>query len=316
MNIVKFKDIITENSFYDENLKGKYALTVNFLYIFPLDIEDLTDKIQNIVLLERERISESSNELNFSINEKEFHMVRDTDYVLYTEFESYIENFGELDKYISFNKFTPDSDITIDKLKKFRTWLAEILMENEVWIDSWSKDPDKHKNMLSYYAQEMYDDVVKALSSFSSYVDLNSITMQSGCGCGNHTLVGVSQTQNVVICDPLLIYRHNIYKYMVEVFSDLTYWMGQVEICEEMQKYIDNIIRLNFPLSSTTLYSNFADCTCLNSNTSEQETLMNILKRLSVALGFIIKNEVSSNRNYISSALLDWSTYLYEKMRW
>ena len=103
---------------------------------------------------------------------------------------------------------------------------------------------------------------------------------------------------------------------MIEIFSDISYWLGQVEICGEMKKYIDNIIKLGLPLASVSLYDKFADCTCINIDANEQETLTNILKRLSQSLGYIIEDKVSGNRNYISSAFLDWSTFLYEKMRW
>lgn len=315
MNIVKFQDIITDSEFFNEKLKGKYALAVNFLYVFPLGLEGLTDNVSSIVALEYSQIHEMPiEELNFTIDTETFHLERGSDYVLFNEFQEYVDNIGEIDKYIYLNEFATDSDITLDELKRFRTWLAEILDANDLWIQDWAKDPDKVHSMLNYYKMEMYDDVVKTLTQFNSYVDLSSITKQSGCGCGNQAIVWTADT--IGVCDPLLIYRHNIYKYMIEIFSDITYWTGQVEICTEMKKYIDGILKANLPLASVTLYNKFADCTCMNLDNDEQTTMANILRRLSQSLGYIIEDKVSGNRNFISTAFLDWSTYLYEKMRW
>ena len=316
MNIIKFKDTITNSEFFNENLKGKYAIAFHFQYVFPLGTEHVSENSRQIIYIEQNDIKEyPAEEISVECLDGEIiNFDRNIDYVLFSDYQDYIEPIETLDKYIYLNNFTTDEDITIDELKRFRTWLAETLYINQEYIQSWSKDPDKHNNMLVYYIQEMYDEVVKSLTRFNNYVDISSITKQSGCGCGNSAVVYTSDVLS--ICDPLLIYRHNIYKYMIEIFSDITYWTGQVEICEEMKKYIDNIIKTNLPLSSVTLYSNFADCTCLNADANEQEAMMNILKRLSYSLEYIITGEVSGNRNYISSAFLDWSTYLYEKMRW
>lgn len=311
MNIVKFKDIITESDFFNENLKGKYAIAINFKYVFPLGVENISDDVLNIIATEYKQLQEQPGDI-LVINEIEFS--RNVNYVLFEDVREYAESFDTLDKYLYLNEFTTDEDITLDDLKRFRTWLAEALYANDTWIDEWSKDPDKLRDMLLYYIHEMYDRVVKSLMKFNSYVDVNNISKQSGCGCFNNAVTYTSDVLSV--CDPLLIYRHNIYKYMIEIFSDVSYWLGQEEICGEMKKYIDNIIKSNLPLTSVTLYDKFADCTCINVDANEQDTLMNILKRLSLSLGYIINHNTSGNRNYIASAFLDWSTYLYEKMRW
>jgi hypothetical protein len=43
---------------------------------------------------------------------------------------------------------------------------------------------------------------------------------------------------------------------------------------------------------------------------------MEILKRLSVSLGYIRDGQINSHKNYINDALYDWSSILYEKMKW
>jgi len=316
MNIIKLKDKISDLDFFNESLKGKYAIAFNYKYVFPLGIENVTSNIDEIIFLERKQLNEMpDSEIHTDLrNGDSVEFYKNQDYIILDEWIGWFDPVDDLDKFLYLNEFTTDDAITLDELKRFRTWLAEVLYANQEWIKDWSKDPAKHNRMLQYYIQEMYDDVVQALTKFNTSIEINSITKQSGCGCQGGIYVNPSDTLSV--CDPLLIYRHNIYKYMVEIFSDITYWLGQVEICSEMKKYIDNIIKVGLPLSSVTLYNNFADCTCRNADVNEQTTMTNILKRLSQALEYIITDQVSGNRNYISSALLDWSAYLYEKMRW
>lgn len=314
MNIIKLKDIITESDFFNENLKGKYAIAFNFNYIFPLGVSGISETASQIIGIEQQKISEISDEIVITMSDGSGIFREGSDYVRFSDYIDYVEIPDSVDKYLYLNEFATDEDITLDDLKRFRTWLADVLYANDTWIEEWSGDPDKLRNMLQYYVQEMYDQVVKSLMKFNNYVDINSISKQSGCGCANST---VTYTADVLsVCDPLLIYRHNIYKYMIEVFSDITYWLGQEEICGEMKKYIDNIIKANLPLASVSLYDKFADCTCINIDANEQETLTNILRRLSQSLGYIVDHNTSGNRNFIASAFLDWSTYLYEKMRW
>lgn len=315
MNIIKLKDVIIDSEFFNEKLKGKYAIAFNYNYIFPLGVSGISETAAQIIYIERQQPEEISGEMDLDILDgTSVHVIRNSDYLVFDEYSEYVEISDSLDKYLYLNEFTTDDDIALDDLKRFRTWLAEALYANDTWIDQWSRDPDKHRDMLLYYIHEMYDRVVKSLMKFNSYVDINNISKQSGCGCFNNAVTYTSDVLSV--CDPLLIYRHNIYKYMIEIFSDISYWLGQEEICGEMKKYIDNIIKTNLPLASVTLYDIFADCTCINIDANEQDTLMNILKRLSVSLGYIIDHNTSGNRNYIASAFLDWSTYLYEKMRW
>lgn len=319
MNIIKYQDILADNEFFNENLKGKYAVAFNFKYVFPLGVVNISENSTQIIDIEQQQPKEIPiNELSIeTLSGETLDLTRNIDYILYDEFKSYIDIPGAdpIVTYIYLNNFTTDDDITLEELKRFRTWLAEVLLENAYWIEEYSKDPDKLRGMLVYYVQEMYDHTVKMLSAFGDSTELvGGISQQSGCGCKNQSVN--LQTSAVSVCDPLLIYRHGVYKYMVEIFSDINYWIGQVDICGEMKKYIDNIIKVGLPLSSDKLYSNFADCTCINADTDEQAAMTAILNRLSQSLGFIIEDKVSGNRNFIQAAFQDWSTYLYEKMRW
>ena len=62
------------------------------------------------------------------------------------------------------------------------------------------------------------------------------------------------------------------------------------------------------------LAEKFMDCDCIDK--SSQEESIEILKRLSVALNYIYIGEVSGHKNYVTSALTDWSSMLYEIMEW
>ena len=101
---------------------------------------------------------------------------------------------------------------------------------------------------------------------------------------------------------------------MVTNFSDINFWSDFSSVfIEEFKQYIDNIIALDLPLQ-TSVSTNYEDCSCLSN--SAQLSNMDILRRLSKALGYFLEDEVKGNKNFISKALQDWSSILYENMRW
>lgn len=99
---------------------------------------------------------------------------------------------------------------------------------------------------------------------------------------------------------------------MCTIFSDINYWIPQLDICKEFKKYIDNIINLNLPLTTNTI----TNIDCINIDISEQDLLMNILKNLSKALEYIITCDIEGHKNFISNSFTSWAVKLYEKMRW
>lgn len=240
--------------------------------------------------------------------------------------------YNEHTKYTYLNEFTPDDDITIEELKQFRKWLATILLQNEPVIQEWDTE-DLLRPMLTYYAQDMKDNTVALLSGFAPYMDLRSlitgttqqtlmglsgIRLSAGCGCTNNgganTMLGASGTSGVV-CDPLNIYRTAMYNYMVETFSNICYWTEQIEICEEMVKYIKGILKVGLPLA-TNVVDPYADCTCSSLDTDMDARYRKMLENLVQALEYIINNQVDGNRNFINTSFNNWATYLYEHMYW
>lgn len=231
-------------------------------------------------------------------------------------------------KYNYLNEFTPDDDITIEELKQFRSWLAGILLANIPMIESWN-NPEMLVAMLTYYKQNMRDVTTDILTDFTKYMtssvlvagtglqgilNVSLLGRSAGCGCFN-SLQGVGNVGATGGCDPLQMYRNAIYNYMVETFSTLEYWTEQVEICVEMKKYIEGILKVGLPLGSKII-DPYADCGCNTFDSDSQTRYRKMLEALVQALTYIIDGKITGNRNYITTAFANWATYLYEYMYW
>jgi hypothetical protein len=300
MNIVKFKDIYLEtnkfstpeqekyNTIYNEQLKNKYWGVINWKWLAPLDM--YFDKY-----------------IYLSLNPNE---VPD-DFILLDDYKEYIdldetERSNSANVYIEKNKFVADEDITIDELKLFRKWLAEL-------IYNIYEMEDDEKVMLNYYANNMYDDTIKNLTLVSkNNTILNTVT--SSCGCCNNSY-SVIYDQSLQTCQPIMVYIKDIYNIMVKYFSELSYWVDKKDICLEIKKYIDNIVKLNFPLSITDFSNVYTDCTCAVNN-NLQETYKRVLIRLSQVMEWIANDDISGHRNEINDVLTIWAKELYQNMQW
>ena len=232
-------------------------------------------------------------------------------------------------KYDYLNEFTPDDDITIEELKVFRTWLASILLANTPVVNNWPNS-DMLITMLTYYKQNLEDTTTGILAGFAKYMDnkilvagtnvkgiqvnLASLGLSAGCGCSGG-VQGVGNVASVSSCDPLQIYRNAIYNYMVETFSNVDYWMDQVEICVEMKKYLEGILKVGLPLGSKII-DPYADCGCNTLDSDSQTRYRKMIEALIQSLTYIIEGKVSGNRNYVATSFANWATYLYEYMYW
>ena len=292
MNIVKLLDKVKEgDDFFNQRLKGKYAYNVRCEYIIPLD----SITVEEYNRLEVEGVSDD---------------------IIYDSVSSLLEfiDFDEtervnsIDKYVYLNKFVSDDDITIDELKRFRTWLAENLLDLSSDLD------EKTTHMLQYYVDEMEDDTCKRLQMFGS-TDVQLTTVNTSCGCMNNS--SLYNLGNINVRDPLSIYKKNIYTHMVSIFSDIEFWKQfSITFIKEFKRYIDNIIRNNFTLTTSSYVTNYADCSCLNEKDVEQRNNISILNNLSKSLEYILNDDSAGHRNFISDALISWSSMLYERMRW
>lgn len=307
MNIIKFRDIILDESnntyslsedkveLFNNKLRGRYAYAVNFVHIIPL--EDITQKQYYEISVDESKLD--------GITYIELIDVKDFIDIEETEKSNSVVNFIEA------NKFTLDDDITLDEIKRFRTWLAETLLSILV------EPEEQTKEMLEYYANEMYDDTIKHLTHFAQYENAPTVINFSSCNCATNKNV-VTQNQGALYsCDPIAVYRKGVYDKMVDVFSSIDFWKNlSTDFLTEFKKYIDGIIKLNLPLYTSPYVSDLFDCSCLSDHNSLQIKMLGYLQSLSTALGYLKEGDLYSHKNMISDSLLKWSSHLYEKMRW
>lgn len=332
MNIVKFKDTVLSSSevlseeeivLFNTKFKARYAHCINWTYCVSFDDVPTAD----IVLT----LSQDPSK----IEDYEYLLWNDVIDLVDDNQTSKINNFNN---YIWFNKFTPDEDITEDELKQFRTWLATNLYETLPDLD------DETKHMLQFYMNHMSDDVLKYLKVFGSTTTQILTTGTSSCGCGTVSASVIQSTvgsnsgcscqsadlsslysQTLTTCDPMFIYKRNIYDKMVKKFSDIDFWLAvSPQLIQEFKKYIDNIIKKDFSLAQTQYNIDYTECGCVSEKDTLQKTQINRLKALSTALSYIYgeldgdddTEGISGHKNEIRQALNEWATYLYEVMEW
>lgn len=312
MNIIKLKDIIMPDKHsiaevFNKILRGQYAYWVQMRYIVPfpvmshaqyVDCEQNESKIKNFPHIDM--YSSECCMINFV--------------------ETYVDSeetdkINSISKYILHNEHTPDEGITVSELKLFRRWLASTILSLNSSMDDLDQSlklNDIQTHVLSYYANDMYNDVVKYLSVLG--VDINMANNETSCGCCSNESLNI-MTNPISLCNSLSTYQSNIHKEMVKMFSDINFWMKwSPEFLSLFKKYIDNILKVGLKVSNNTIsLITLKDCTC---NKEEIDNSTNILNRLSIALGYMVNGEQNSHKNYIYDALYEWSSGLYEYMQW
>lgn len=313
MNIIKLKDVImpdkhSVSEIFNNHLKDRYAYWVQMRYIVPIsfmkhgeyvDCEQDEKKIKKFPHIDM--YSMECCMLQFVENYVD---VKETDKI------------NSVSEFILKNEQIPDIDITVAELKKFRRWLAETLLNMSDSMDDLNEEvkfTDETIHILQYYANDMYNDVVKYLTMFTNEVASIDNSTKSTCDCCSNDIM--FKTLPIYTCDSLDIYKKNIYRKMVEMFSDVNFWTKwSDEFISLFKKYIDNIIKINLKINNKPSYdSNYRDCVC-NKENDDQNT--SILKRLSTSLEYILNKTYNSHKNYIYDALYDWSSMLYEYMQW
>ena len=97
------------------------------------------------------------------------------------------------------------------------------------------------------------------------------------------------------------------------MFSNIDFWVRYpMEFLGVFKKYVDNIIKLNLPINHDN-YDRYSECSCEDTNSNDS---INILKRLSESLDYMMTNNIHGHKNYIYDALHEWSSKLYENMIW
>lgn len=319
MNIIKLQDKIMPDTmpqaeYFNKHLKGKYAYWIQMRYIVSFDH------------MRHEGYVACEEDINKLLPRKDGTYPRPygapsldvyADGVINYVDSIETDNINNTIGFRAKNKYASDEDITIDELKMFRTWLAkELLKMDQTELGEQKKTyfNDLETHILEYYANDMYNSIIKMLSEVGTKQITLSQINTSACNCHNSNL---SSLYNMELnsCDPVNVYKKGIYEGMVKMFSNFEFWQQwPSEFINEFKKYIDNIINCDFMLTQSSWKSEFIDCTCQSK--SDQEMHMEILKRLSVSLGYIRDGQINSHKNYINDALYDWSSILYEKMKW
>lgn len=305
MNVVKLKDIIKPgDGFYNKYLKGKYAWWVHMRYIIPFEKMGVHGYIA---------CEENIQDLFRPPYKTEFRDVYCEDMWPYID-QTATDEANNINIFKMNNSYAPDSDITADEVKKFRTWLATELLkfdQNNRGEQLNALYTSTQTMVLQYYMNNMYDEAIHRLSIFNE-TEQYQIVNNNQCGCGSSS--DLSSLTVTTACDPLSIYREGIRKKMIDMFSDMTFWMQfNKGFISEFKKYIDNIISMNLVLVKTEEPQNvFADCTCMQDTENDQT----ILHALSKSLQYIIDDKTAGHKNYISDSLYKWSVLLYENMQW
>lgn len=310
MNIIKFKDIIVpDNNVFNEHFKGKYCLWPKLTWAVNFNDVDFNEYVD----LEQSVIEPQDIEIPYLVV-----MPASSEMIDLVDIEA-TTKANSTSRFEAENKFLPGSDITIEELKQFRSWLASSLLSLQKY------DDDTTKSMLEYYQDHMNDEIVRTLRKFSTYFNTSGLNVNysySTCGCTNNpTKISkdlLSKELTVYSgCDPIDVYKMGIYSKMVEIFSNMYYWIDGFETKNfliDFKKYIDNIIDCEFVLGSDNSIYGITDCMCINQNNQEANIL--ILKNLSKSLEYIINDDVIGHKNFISDSFSKWAKNLYEYMEW
>lgn len=302
MNIIKFKDVIRIGDvLFNRYLKGKYAYFVHMRYAVPFDLISVGDYVA----------IENDIDILLKSDTPRWDMQKG-DIAAYVD-ESKTDEANSIGEFVRSNKFTTDECVTLDEVKRFRTWLASNLLEfdlNNHGCPRYSLYTEQFTHVLEYYSKGMYDDVCKWLTEIKPATSIQDV--QLGCGCN---MKPTDIFPVVEHCRALNEYRSHIYALMVHEFSQVDFWTQfPAEFIVEFKCYIDNIITLKLPLKPNERSSAFVDCECFND--TAQLVHMETLSKLSTALGYLAQDLISGNRNFIRDAFHKWAAELYEAMEW
>ena len=287
MNLIKFKDNIRPgDAYFNTYLKDQYAYWVRMRYVIPMSVISIHDYVS----LERDI------DLLKTLDPIYWDLEDPSDLKAYID-EVETNKINDPKTYEHHNRYVCDPDITTDEVKKFRTWLAQQLLQNRT--NNW-----KEERVFQYYVGGMMDDTVRWFAETNTNTNTFQQVTTTPCGCGQ---VSTQSTNNLKVCDPLLIYRESIRNQMMALFSDLYFWMGlPLPLLKEIKIYLDHITRLGLQLRKTD--DRFVDCCDKNSNKIN-------LERVSKAFEYMILDEVNGNKNFIAGQLRTLAN-VYEWLLW
>lgn len=310
MNIIKFKDNIKlHDDIFNTYLKGKYAYWVHCRYVIPLDYISIEEyiKYEADIQIMLNRRNDGKHKFYWDLH-------KEGAYLEYVDKEG-TEEAMDLGKYVRHNSFACDDNITIEELKVFRKWLVQSLRSFDISCTGkplYKLFDDNFIHVLDYYENNMFDDTVKWLSKYGdSQTILAPSTSGTACGCVGKLEMPVIENA----CNPVYIYRRNIYMAMVEKFGETDFWSQFSDaFLLEFKQYIDNILRMHLPLAKTEYVTVLAECSCMeNSYQVQAET---ILANLSQSIQYMIEDQTMGHVNFIQRSFQEWARQLFEMMYW
>lgn len=317
MNIIKLKDIIkTDDDLFNNHLKGRYAYWIQMRYIVSFDHMQYPGYVACEMDINK-LLKNEDGTYPAPFGCPYIDTYTDCDIYPYID-STETDRINSIADLIIKNDYVTDSDITIDELKKFRTWLATQLLkfdQSNLGQQLYVRYDNNTTLMLEYYKNGMIDNTIEVLTDMSIYNTTNP-TVNNCCCCGTQTDTNIYNINNV-LCDPVATYKIYIYNKMVATFSDIDFWMQfPMEFILEMKKYIDNIIRLDFKLYKNGTCLDVEDCGGLSKNNSIQLKYKQILSNLSESLQYIADKDLNNHKNFIGDSLYNWSSLIYENMEW
>lgn len=303
MNIIKFKDIINiDDPIFNKYLKSKYAYWIQCRYVIPMDLITTEEYIKY-----EQDVNCFVHKPNKGIDKFFWDMHR-VDLMRFIDHNE-TNVLMSPNKYLLSNKFVTDEDITINDIKKFRTWLATTLLyldRNAKGVNLYKIYDEEQTHLLEYYENKMFDEVTRWIAHIQMKPQ---ITQASSCGCKTPSIEIVNG------CVPLDAYRKYMHDKMVDMFGDLGFWIEKDRMfLLVFKQYIDNIIKTNLPLSKVEDVNVLSDCVCQDKTFHTHAVL--ILKKLSQSIEFICTDEIQEHKNYASEAFKEWADQLYENMYW
>ena len=302
MNLIKFKDNIRPgDAYFNTYLKDQYAYWVRMRYVIPMSVISIHDYVS----LERDI------DLLKTLDPIYWDLEDPGDMKAYID-EVETNKINDPKTYEHHNRYVCDPDITTDEVKKFRTWLAQQLLQNRTNDTGRSSGGDwKEERVFKYYVGGMMDDTVRWFAEIGNLPEGSghrTVTFQpittTPCGCGQ---VSTQNPNSLRVCDPLLIYRESIRNQMMALFSDLYFWLGlPLPLLKEIKIYLDHITRLGLQLRKTD--DRFIDCCDKNTNKIN-------LEGVSKAFEYMILDEVNGNKNFIAGQLRVLAN-VYEWLYW
>ena len=219
--------------------------------------------------------------------------------------------------YVLFNPTLDEkhSAVLVDELPDPTTENPPLIVKlNNLNVIDWTDD---QKHVLDYYANNMYDDVLKWTLIYGKREITTTLTTNTlkNCGCSGGSDISSLYNSVLHVCNPESIYRAGLKQGMVEILTDIDIWNKvPATLKDTIIKYLSAIIQLGLNCDKDPS-SDIYNCECLN-NTSADSLFTQSIKQLIQAFEYLRDEDITNHKNYIYNTLSVWANDYYEKMQW